>query len=292
MFGSLIVDNIGELVTCRRRRRAAARHRARRGGGRAQRARRLRRRARRAAGATSAATTSSTPAARLVTPGPRRSAHAPDLRRLARARVRSARPGQVATSRSSRRAAASCRRCGRPAPPPTTSSSPARAARLDRFLAQGVTVVEAKSGYDLTIEGELRLLGALLQAVRAVARRRRLADAAGARAAARAATARALRARLCRRADPARAQLPRRSTSTATTAPSRSTRRAPSSRRRKTHGLRLRVHAEQFTHTGAAELAAELGARSRRAPRAALRRRAGEAGRAPASSATCCPARR
>ena len=31
-------------------------------------------------------------------------------------------------------------------------------ARLDRFLQQGVTVVEAKTGYDLTIEGERRLL--------------------------------------------------------------------------------------------------------------------------------------
>src|SRR3954468_5076292 len=39
------------------------------------------------------------------------------------------------------------------------------AARLDRFLAQGVTVVEAKTGYDLTIEGERRLLAAI-QAVR------------------------------------------------------------------------------------------------------------------------------
>src|SRR5690242_18625385 len=34
-------------------------------------------------------------------------------------------------------------------------------ARLDRFLAQGVTVVEAKTGYDLTIEGERRLLAAI-----------------------------------------------------------------------------------------------------------------------------------
>ena len=52
-----------------------------------------------------------------------------------------------------------------------------------------MTVVEAKTGYELTIEGERRLLGRDPGGAR-IARRRRLADAAGARAAARTVIAR------------------------------------------------------------------------------------------------------
>ena len=93
MFGSLVVDNIGELVTCARRRsrlglvrdaavvvrngRVAFAGAARRAARRCSRRRRPRRRR---------------PAGHA---GPRRPAHAPRVRRLARARVRPAQPGQV-----------------------------------------------------------------------------------------------------------------------------------------------------------------------------------------------------
>jgi imidazolonepropionase len=135
-------------------------------------------------------------------------------------------------------------------------------ARLDRFVAQGVTCVEAKSGYDLTADGELRLLGVLAEAgkrhvvelsptllahvpppggdraqfvddfIRATipcAAKEKLAEAVDVYCDAGAFTLDETR-RILEAA--------------------------------KAHGLLLRVHAEQFTHTGAADLAAELGARS------------------------------
>lgn len=133
-------------------------------------------------------------------------------------------------------------------------------ARLDRFLANGTTFVEAKSGYALSIEGELRLLRLLARTRHAVqlsptllahvpppdddretfvrrfreeaipaAAREHLADAVDVYCDEGAFTLAETRAIL----EEARAL-----------------------------GLALRVHAEQFTHTGAADLAAELGARS------------------------------
>ena len=99
-------------------------------------------------------------------------------------------------------------------------------ARLDRFLGHGVTVVEAKTGYDLTLAGEERLLAATAGRARAI--RSSLADAAGARAAGRAAGRRSRAVvRLCDTLIPS-PPTPKRSTSTATPAPLRSPRRADS----------------------------------------------------------------
>jgi imidazolonepropionase len=141
----------------------------------------------------------------------------------------------------------------------------AAVARLDRFLTHGVTVVECKSGYDLTIDGELRLLR-LYDALR---RRHPIdlsptllahvpppdVDAAG-----RADFVR----RLCDEAIPTAAR------TTGCEAVDvycdagaftlDETRAILAAARR--HRFALRVHAEQFTHTGAAELAASLGAAS------------------------------
>ncbi len=136
------------------------------------------------------------------------------------------------------------------------------AARIDRFAAHGTSFIEAKSGYALSIEGELRLLRLLQEVARThtvqlsptllahvppsdtprdtfvrafcedaipAAARERLADAVDVYCDEGAFSLGETRQILeCARA----------------------------------HGLGLRVHAEQFTHTGAADLAAELGARS------------------------------
>ena len=135
-------------------------------------------------------------------------------------------------------------------------------ARLDRFLANGVTVVESKSGYDLTIEGELRLLRVLAEV-----RRRHVVD---------------LSPTLLAHVPPLdgdRAEFVRRFTDEAIPTAQREglaeavdvycdtgaftldeARTILTAGQRA--GLLLRAHAEQFTHTGVAELAAQLGARS------------------------------
>jgi imidazolonepropionase len=135
-------------------------------------------------------------------------------------------------------------------------------ARLDRFLDAGVTVVEAKSGYDLTLEGELRLLRVI-----AAARAQHGVDCSP-----------TLLAHVPP-PDGNRTELVRRFCDEAIPAAARDglaeavdvycdagaftldeTRAILEAGR--AAGLLLRVHAEQFTHTGAAELAASLGARS------------------------------
>lgn len=135
-------------------------------------------------------------------------------------------------------------------------------ARLDRFAAQGTTFVEAKSGYDLSIEGELRLLGLLGQASR------RLSPTLLAHVPPPASLATEDRGtfvrRFCDEAIPiaARDKLAEAvdvycDEGAFTLDETRMILEAG-----KRHGLMLRAHAEQFTHTGAANLAAELGARS------------------------------
>ncbi len=135
-------------------------------------------------------------------------------------------------------------------------------ARLDRFLRAGVTVVEAKSGYDLTVEGELRLLEVLK-----TARARHVVDLAPTllahvpppdadrdpfvRRFASEAIPQAAARGLCEAVDVYC------DTGAFTLAETRTLLEAGARA-----GLLLRVHAEQFTHTGAADLAATLGARS------------------------------
>ena len=138
--------------------------------------------------------------------------------------------------------------------------------RLDRFCAHGTTFVEAKSGYALSIEGELRLL-------------RLLARVAAEHAVGIAPTLLAHvpppleldgvdRATFIRRfCDEAIPTAAREKLAEAVDVycdegafTLQETRAILGSAR--THGLALRVHAEQFTHTGVADLAAELGARS------------------------------
>jgi imidazolonepropionase len=132
------------------------------------------------------------------------------------------------------------------------------AARLDRFLAQGVTVVEAKTGYDLTIEGERRLLAAI-QAVR----ESHVVDVSPTLLAHvpppggdRALFVRAFAEELIPTTN-AEAVDVYCDEGAFTLAETRAILEAA-----KKYGKRLRVHAEQFTRTGAAELAAELGAAS------------------------------
>ncbi len=133
-------------------------------------------------------------------------------------------------------------------------------ARLDRFVAQGVTVVEAKTGYDLTIEGERRLLAAI-QATR----ESHVVDVSPTLLAhvppPDPSTDRALWVRAF-----AEELIPTTNAEAVdvycdagafTLDETRTILQAA-----KKYGKRLRVHAEQFTHTGAAELAAELGAAS------------------------------
>jgi imidazolonepropionase len=135
-------------------------------------------------------------------------------------------------------------------------------ARLDRFLRHGTTFVEAKSGYDLTIDGELRLLRLLERAGRGHAvglsptLLAHVPPPDGDRAAfvdafCRRAIPEAARARLCEAVDVYCDE---------GSFTLDETRRILEAGR--AAGLALRVHAEQFTHTGAAELAASLSARS------------------------------
>ena len=135
--------------------------------------------------------------------------------------------------------------------------------RLDRLLANGVTVCEAKSGYALDVEGELRLLGILKQAgskhcidlsptllahvvppeITTANERaeylRQLIDCIP-RAKAIAESIDVFCDKGAFTLDETRAIL----------------------EAGKANGLLLRCHAEQLTHTGAADLAASLGARS------------------------------
>ena len=132
------------------------------------------------------------------------------------------------------------------------------AARLDRFLAQGVTCVEAKTGYELTIEGERRLLAAI-QAVREA----HVIDVSPTLLAHvpppdgdRALYVRAFADELIptTNADAVDVYC---DAGAFTLDETRTILEAG-----KRYGKRLRVHAEQFTRTGAAELAAEMGAAS------------------------------
>jgi imidazolonepropionase len=140
----------------------------------------------------------------------------------------------------------------------------ATSARLDRLLACGVTVCEAKTGYALSLAGELRLLELLSQV-----RHRHPID---------------LSPTLLAHVPPPELSAAERDDyvrrfATELVPQARThgaealdvycdagaftlaeTRQLLEAGRRA--GLLLRVHAEQFTHTGAADLAAELGARS------------------------------
>ncbi len=135
-------------------------------------------------------------------------------------------------------------------------------ARLDRFALQGTTFVEAKSGYALSIEGELRLLRLLRRVgqVHAVGLSPTLLAHVPPPDEERASFVR----RFCEEAIPSAAQDQLAESvdvycdeGAFTLAETRTILEAG-----RAHGLALRVHAEQFTHTGAADLAAELGARS------------------------------
>jgi imidazolonepropionase len=135
--------------------------------------------------------------------------------------------------------------------------------RLDRFLRHGTTVVEAKSGYDLTVDGELRLLRTI-----AAARARHAVD---------------LSPTLLAHVPPPADEVPDR----AAFVRDFCARAIPEAARTKlaesvdvycdagaftldearaileaarASGLHLRAHAEQFTHTGIADVAAALGA--------------------------------
>ena len=97
-------------------------------------------------------------ARRLGHARPGRPAHPPAVRRLARGRAGPAPAGAPPTSTSSRPAAGSSRRWPRPAPRRPTTCSPTAGAGSTRCSAHGVTTIEAKSGYGLDLETELRLL--------------------------------------------------------------------------------------------------------------------------------------
>lgn len=132
--------------------------------------------------------------------------------------------------------------------------------RLDRFLAQGVTCVEGKTGYDLTIDGELRLLGVLAEA-----RHRHAIDISptflahvpppdGDRAAFVKAFCAALPDAKRRGAEAVDVYCDQ---GAFTIFEARQILEAGQKA-----GLLLRAHAEQFTFTGIAQVAASLGARS------------------------------
>lgn len=135
-------------------------------------------------------------------------------------------------------------------------------ARLDRFLGHGVTVVEAKTGYALTVEGELRLLAVLDEV-----RQSHVVDVSPTLlahvpppeldAARRAAWVRTFAEELIPRANAAQAVDVYCDEGAYTLDETRAILTAA-----RRFNKRLRVHAEQFTYTGAAELAAELGAAS------------------------------
>jgi imidazolonepropionase len=127
--------------------------------------------------------------------------------------------------------------------------------RLDRFLAQGVTTVEAKSGYDLTAEGELRLLRLLSQVRHPVALSPTLL--AHVPDGDRGEWVRQFVALLPRARQLAKAVDVYCDAGAFTLDETRTILSAA-----RDEGFLLRAHAEQFTHTGVAEVAAALGARS------------------------------
>ncbi len=133
-------------------------------------------------------------------------------------------------------------------------------ARLDRFAAQGATVVEAKTGYDLTVDGELRLLRLI------VAARQRHAVDLSPTLLAHVPPPDSDRTAFVRNFCQALPEAKRLGAEAVdvycdsgafTLDETRTILHAGAAA-----GLALRAHAEQFTHTGAAVLAAELGARS------------------------------
>lgn len=136
-------------------------------------------------------------------------------------------------------------------------------ARLERLLAHGVTTCEAKTGYLLSLEGEARLLDLLVEV-----RRRHAIDVSptllahvpppGLGAVERAAYVRDFCDQLVPRARGKAEAVDVYCDHGAFTL--EETRQILEAGRR--GGLALRVHAEQFTHTGAADLAASQGARS------------------------------
>jgi imidazolonepropionase len=132
-------------------------------------------------------------------------------------------------------------------------------ARLDRFLAHGVTAVEAKTGYALSLDGEARLLD-----LTAALRRRHPVDISPTLLAHvpppdgdRDAFVRDFAGQLIPRALAAEAVDVYCDAGAFTLAETRFLLEAA-----RAHKKRLRIHAEQFTHTGAAALAATLGAAS------------------------------
>ena len=129
--------------------------------------------------------------------------------------------------------------------------------RLDRFLLQGVTTVEAKSGYDLTLAGELRLLRLLGEVRHFVALSPTLLAHVPPPEMERAEWVRQLVACLPRARPLAEAVDVYCDQGAFTLDETREILTAA-----RAHGFLLRAHAEQFTHTGVAELAASLGARS------------------------------
>jgi imidazolonepropionase len=132
-------------------------------------------------------------------------------------------------------------------------------ARLDRFASHGVTVIEAKTGYDLTLDGERRLLEATagLRAQHAIDISPTLLAHVPPLDGDRDDYVRGFCDTLIPAAADAEAVDVYCDAGAFTLA---ETRRILEAARRA--GKRLRVHAEQFTNTGAAELAAELGAAS------------------------------
>ena len=137
-------------------------------------------------------------------------------------------------------------------------------ARLSRFLAHGTTFVEAKTGYALSIEGELRLLELLGRCTHAVGLSPTLLAHVPPPVQLDGVDRDTYVRRFCEEAIP-RAAIGRLADAVDVYCDEGAfdlgeTRRILSAARAR--GLLLRVHAEQFTHTGAADLAAELGARS------------------------------
>ncbi|MGZ3426361.1 MAG: imidazolonepropionase [Polyangia bacterium] len=253
MFGSLIVENLGELVTChgdgRGRVHDAAvvvRHgRVAFAGARKELGRDLGGDDVLDAGGRLVTPGLVDPHTHLVFAGSR--AHEFDLRNQGKSYLESQQAGGgiLATVQATRAASDAELVAG-------------AAARLDRFLAQGVTCVEAKTGYELTIEGERRLLAAI-QAVR----ESHVVDVSPTLLAHvpppgvdRALFVRAFADELIptTNADAVDVYC---DAGAFTLDETRTILEAG-----KKYGKKLRVHAEQFTHTGAAELAAELGAAS------------------------------
>jgi imidazolonepropionase len=133
-------------------------------------------------------------------------------------------------------------------------------ARLDRFVAHGVTCVEAKSGYDLTLDGEARLVALTADLGHAVDVSPTLlahVPPPELSAAERAAFVRDFADVLIARCPQAEAVDVYCDAGAFTLDETRRILEAA-----RAHQKRLRVHAEQFTYTGAAELAARLGAAS------------------------------